>query len=146
MIRRPPRSTLFPYTTLFRSSHAQRLPDRLLRVKTQPIRDGTGAQIAIRDDYLSGKRTDQLRCKVHGDIGRTSAGFGRQNRHYVRMRKGMARVYGGSNSRQKTGDRKGRFQQEGGGVCGRLVWLCRKADHGNRRDLLLDLLIEREFL
>src|SRR5437867_6903605 len=24
MIRRPPRSTLFPYTTLFRSSHAQR--------------------------------------------------------------------------------------------------------------------------
>src|SRR2546430_10306633 len=27
MIRRPPRSTLFPYTTLFRS--ARRLPDRL---------------------------------------------------------------------------------------------------------------------
>src|SRR3712207_7891439 len=25
MIRRPPRSTLFPYTTLFRSGHAQRL-------------------------------------------------------------------------------------------------------------------------
>src|SRR3712207_7920706 len=24
MIRRPPRSTLFPYTTLFRSSHAER--------------------------------------------------------------------------------------------------------------------------
>src|SRR5258708_24835358 len=26
MIRRPPRSTLFPYTTLFRSLHGQRLP------------------------------------------------------------------------------------------------------------------------
>src|SRR3712207_8462784 len=26
MIRRPPRSTLFPYTTLFRSSHLLRLP------------------------------------------------------------------------------------------------------------------------
>src|SRR2546430_8782522 len=25
MIRRPPRSTLFPYTTLFRSAHGQRL-------------------------------------------------------------------------------------------------------------------------
>src|SRR5712664_4613328 len=25
MIRRPPRSTLFPYTTLFRSAHARRL-------------------------------------------------------------------------------------------------------------------------
>src|SRR3712207_8863941 len=28
MIRRPPRSTLFPYTTLFRSHEAARLPDR----------------------------------------------------------------------------------------------------------------------
>src|SRR2546426_6267286 len=33
MIRRPPRSTLFPYTTLFRSRHprAQRLPGHELR-------------------------------------------------------------------------------------------------------------------
>src|SRR5260370_16061349 len=28
MIRRPPRSTLFPYTTLFRSQHRQPLDDR----------------------------------------------------------------------------------------------------------------------
>src|SRR2546423_3602487 len=28
MIRRPPRSTLFPYTTLFRSPHRFRVPDR----------------------------------------------------------------------------------------------------------------------
>src|SRR2546421_1494936 len=28
MIRRPPRSTLFPYTTLFRSRHRQRRPRR----------------------------------------------------------------------------------------------------------------------
>src|SRR3712207_8298515 len=32
MIRRPPRSTLFPYTTLFRSPAAQRLPGRGLRL------------------------------------------------------------------------------------------------------------------
>src|SRR5438270_6201438 len=30
MIRRPPRSTLFPYTTLFRSQHAMGSLDRLL--------------------------------------------------------------------------------------------------------------------
>src|SRR5258707_9753315 len=30
MIRRPPRSTLFPYTTLFRSRHAQTVHPRLL--------------------------------------------------------------------------------------------------------------------
>src|SRR5256885_11786210 len=29
MIRRPPRSTLFPYTTLFRSDHGRGLPSRL---------------------------------------------------------------------------------------------------------------------
>src|SRR5256885_13021606 len=29
MIRRPPRSTLFPYTTLFRSQHVRRRVDRL---------------------------------------------------------------------------------------------------------------------
>src|SRR3712207_8069255 len=34
MIRRPPRSTLFPYTTLFRSCHPLELPDGLL----QPVR------------------------------------------------------------------------------------------------------------
>src|SRR3989441_10400484 len=37
MIRRPPRSTLFPYTTLFRSPHA------IMRAKTsQRMSDGTG--------------------------------------------------------------------------------------------------------
>src|SRR3712207_7736213 len=30
MIRRPPRSTLFPYTTLFRSAAAQHVPDQLV--------------------------------------------------------------------------------------------------------------------
>src|SRR3712207_7657518 len=33
MIRRPPRSTLFPYTTLFRSHHARLGVDRLVGVE-----------------------------------------------------------------------------------------------------------------
>src|SRR5689334_23772252 len=49
MIRRPPRSTLFPYTTLFRSLHKHRTLDDQL--------DGTGAhpglkQLADRDRAL----------------------------------------------------------------------------------------------
>src|SRR3712207_8259483 len=32
MIRRPPRSTLFPYTTLFRSAQAPHLASRLARI------------------------------------------------------------------------------------------------------------------
>src|SRR3712207_7495485 len=37
MIRRPPRSTLFPYTTLFRSRHAKhRVEHDKVRAQTQP--------------------------------------------------------------------------------------------------------------
>src|SRR5690349_22157796 len=37
MIRRPPRSTLFPYTTLFRSLFAHRLPAVLVAVDQQQV-------------------------------------------------------------------------------------------------------------
>src|SRR3712207_9573539 len=37
MIRRPPRSTLFPYTTLFRSVHDRRELDRALALETRLI-------------------------------------------------------------------------------------------------------------
>src|SRR3712207_7712271 len=40
MIRRPPRSTLFPYTTLFRSVHAERRG--VLRTALPPRRGGGG--------------------------------------------------------------------------------------------------------
>src|SRR2546427_2819878 len=40
MIRRPPRSTLFPYTTLFRSDWAERLPGD--RPQTGAVRDPRG--------------------------------------------------------------------------------------------------------
>src|SRR2546430_4339868 len=36
MIRRPPRSTLFPYTTLFRSSRRKRTPANGLRPRSGP--------------------------------------------------------------------------------------------------------------
>src|SRR2546430_9346317 len=36
MIRRPPRSTLFPYTTLFRSSINTTVPSRITCVATDP--------------------------------------------------------------------------------------------------------------
>src|SRR3712207_8865115 len=40
MIRRPPRSTLFPYTTLFRSggSHVRREPGGVRRAADRPVR------------------------------------------------------------------------------------------------------------
>src|SRR2546423_3491832 len=46
MIRRPPRSTLFPYTTLFRSKGPSPSPDSTTRASTS----GTSAAVGIRYD------------------------------------------------------------------------------------------------
>src|SRR2546430_8599986 len=49
MIRRPPRSTLFPYTTLFRSGIDRvRLPDRPLRGLAVPVGDPGRALLGHR--------------------------------------------------------------------------------------------------
>src|SRR2546422_7502275 len=45
MIRRPPRSTLFPYTTLFRSSFLPKA-DRKGRISPVPPPDATGPECA----------------------------------------------------------------------------------------------------
>src|SRR3712207_8208561 len=54
MIRRPPRSTLFPYTTLFRSG--PRRPSRQRRVGRRPARrvPAAGARRRGRGDRLAG--------------------------------------------------------------------------------------------
>src|SRR2546430_9386774 len=48
MIRRPPRSTLFPYTTLFRSSAADNIADGLVGGKDQLKRYGSAIQNQCR--------------------------------------------------------------------------------------------------
>src|SRR3712207_616623 len=54
MIRRPPRSTLFPYTTLFRSA------DLVLAAAAAKVRAGTAVDVVAR-----------LAHQVHGAIGFT---------------------------------------------------------------------------
>src|SRR2546425_3509647 len=61
MIRRPPRSTLFPYTTLFRSIVQRRAPVGLTRLKQQriaPAADGPrlGAQHAAELEPAAAQR------------------------------------------------------------------------------------------
>src|SRR2546428_4304076 len=51
MIRRPPRSTLFPYTTLFRSCVASFVP--LIRANAWPLMD------TVRSDQRPGVRADR---------------------------------------------------------------------------------------
>src|SRR3712207_9312241 len=70
MIRRPPRSTLFPYTTLFRSDHASlELEDGgggpvRLRPSGEP-EDPTGDDQVHDPDHLTEVEEDDLRSEEH---------------------------------------------------------------------------------
>src|SRR5687767_15339300 len=76
MLRRPPRSTLFPYTTLFRSMRAvrRRLDQELLRRAreaargTRPGVRGVGDDVQVRarhcDDQPAGER-EAVRSEEH---------------------------------------------------------------------------------
>src|SRR2546429_5287281 len=63
MIRRPPRSTLFPYTTLFRSHAEFRIAGRLQEFLTPDDPDGD----AVRK-MRPGARSDQLSCQYPMDV------------------------------------------------------------------------------
>src|SRR5258708_31798147 len=76
MIRRPPRSTLFPYTTLFRSAHlpasGEWQPDRegrqgdRLRADRPDLRRGqVFPRPAVGDDRRSEEHTSELQSPDH---------------------------------------------------------------------------------
>src|SRR3712207_8405370 len=88
MIRRPPRSTLFPYTTLFRSEGAARIPalaprrragedtglrgdpGRLARSRLHPWRAGAGPQVrggagGDRPEPRSEEHTSELQSRQY---------------------------------------------------------------------------------
>src|SRR3712207_7787280 len=54
MIRRPPRSTLFPYTTLFRSFSISGPEELVRRVQVWRTRPATGAQFTVLITDLDG--------------------------------------------------------------------------------------------
>src|SRR2546429_2280645 len=58
MIRRPPRSTLFPYTTLFRSLHAQTLEPAAQEALAATLR-------MLRDPARSEEHTSELQSRLH---------------------------------------------------------------------------------
>src|SRR2546422_8469700 len=78
MIRRPPRSTLFPYTTLFRSDNGPRTTDKKCSLKTthrpsKSVRefksrtDLLGLCVVFREHFLSDRKSTRLNSS-HGYI------------------------------------------------------------------------------
>src|SRR3712207_8661429 len=75
MIRRPPRSTLFPYTTLFRSVHA------------------AGHRGARADDrHGRGRERADLRAVARGAIARAVIADGRADRKSTRLNSSHANI------------------------------------------------------
>src|SRR5436190_11878716 len=77
MIRRPPRSTLFPYTTLFRSDDAsrpkqERATDRELpNGSAPPHRDRVAAlNVAVLCGHIAGRRSEEHTSELqsHSDL------------------------------------------------------------------------------
>src|SRR5258707_4365857 len=72
MIRRPPRSTLFPYTTLFRSPRWWRLPSRSA---AGPSSHSAWAehhvQAAVRGAPRTALHRDTHRRRAHSRVGRS---------------------------------------------------------------------------
>src|SRR2546422_6821220 len=60
MIRRPPRSTLFPYTTLFRSRLRRTSDLELLPMKRNPITLITGVVLVRSEEH-----TSELQSRLH---------------------------------------------------------------------------------
>src|SRR3712207_7201377 len=73
MIRRPPRSTLFPYTTLFRSAlrrrgHARRLLARGLAARPRPLPGAVPRPAPVRGargDERSEEHTSELQSRQY---------------------------------------------------------------------------------
>src|SRR5260221_14118748 len=106
MIRRPPRSTLFPYTTLFRSQ--------------------SGCSFRIQSAFHRGRgaRRDRSRgsggCDyVHG-IGGSQAAGGKSGAHFraVQIREQGISRRAHADSRERTGNWRQRIYRDGGGGFG----------------------------
>src|SRR5258706_12210640 len=93
MIRRPPRSTLFPYTTLFRSDHVRRR-----RLRFLPTRAAAARQIQIRSEEHTSELQSltNLVCRLLLEK--------KKNVDPARRASGLARVVGpiGSEAKPRT--------------------------------------------
>ena len=67
MIRRPPRSTLFPYTTLFRSAHFAKLGanGKVIQVLTLDNKDMLNADGVEDESVRSEEHTSELQSRLH---------------------------------------------------------------------------------
>src|SRR5256886_4303283 len=82
MIRRPPRSTLFPYTTLFRSP----------RVAQAGARRGDGLGIAVHGEHLGAQLPEQRRVAAATDGRIDDTAAARRDRKSTRLNSSHSQI------------------------------------------------------
>src|SRR5688572_31860470 len=93
MIRRPPRSTLFPYTTLFRSARCDLVPERLAYVgDTERHFDPAGLEdvLEVHEDAL--RRLGPQVGEVLRALYRPQISFEHQDRKSTRLNSSHSQI------------------------------------------------------
>src|SRR2546430_6536273 len=86
MIRRPPRSTLFPYTTLFRSQEAPRLLDLGLPILLRLAQSGNLVILHANDIHARElEALGRMQREEVDAIGRDLDPLGRGERHAIQQ-------------------------------------------------------------
>src|SRR3712207_7843940 len=93
MIRRPPRSTLFPYTTLFRSASAEYALEYgvdALHVHADAL--SGGANVLVHDDLLATGGTANAMCELVEQAGAKVVGCAFVDRKSTRLDSSHAHI------------------------------------------------------
>src|SRR3712207_7620597 len=85
MIRRPPRSTLFPYTTLFRSQRAEVVERVHARLERDPREVPVGVEVA------AGRAAEAVEEAAHR-VGRVGPQVGDEDRKSTRLNSSHANI------------------------------------------------------
>src|SRR3989441_3013808 len=78
MIRRPPRSTLFPYTTLFRSEYERFIQDQIQR--TLKIQEDLGLDVLVHGEFERNDMVEYFGEQLQG-FAFTEHGWVRSEEH-----------------------------------------------------------------
>src|SRR5687768_17823062 len=90
MVRRPPLSTLFPYTTLFRSLAGEPVEAQLAAAHTQRVHDRVGRDHALADEGEEALERDRKSTRLnssHGYISYAVFCLKKKNRYQNKLRK-----------------------------------------------------------
>src|SRR2546426_12784156 len=87
MIRRPPRSTLFPYTTLFRSQRRRKRQPLALEPRDADVAEDDGVhEDDVGHDHERGQARAELGGEIRGALRETEvAGDGAHVRNFLKL-------------------------------------------------------------